>query len=223
MSKELKDKILSAMANHNLTQADIAGATGVTQTTVSSWLQGINPRPAKLKKLNDYLDSIGSKPAATKEIEALFYEIDLELDYIVKPLKGMADPAPSRAIKAGEKLRELKKAVESAFYHAGQGQGHASPADSAPYELEIENAALRAELKARVEEKDAQIASMQKNMALLYSDLERRSANIGEMIRAFGSSDFPGAVASDVLEKFSKAYPRLQETDTPGQRPAKRI
>jgi transcriptional regulator with XRE-family HTH domain len=55
---ELKDKILSAMVKNNLTQAQIAGAIGVTQKAVSDWLKGAKPRATKLKKLNDYLDSL---------------------------------------------------------------------------------------------------------------------------------------------------------------------
>jgi transcriptional regulator with XRE-family HTH domain len=58
MDNQLKHKILSAMAKHNLTQDQIANAMGVTAHAVSDWLRGRKPHPAKLKKLTDYLDSL---------------------------------------------------------------------------------------------------------------------------------------------------------------------
>jgi transcriptional regulator with XRE-family HTH domain len=55
---ELKHKILSAMARKGLTQYALAMAMGVNQATISGWLSGVKPRPAKLKQLTDYLDSL---------------------------------------------------------------------------------------------------------------------------------------------------------------------
>jgi transcriptional regulator with XRE-family HTH domain len=144
MSIELKHKILSAMAAHDLTQEDIARATGVRQTTVSSWLQGITPRAAKLKKLTDYLASLegGEQPPTSPKqvkippdfsfpwpeakpgppaanppeaINALINAIDHELDYIEQPPKGLPDKSKERANEARRKVITLRQTLAKAL------------------------------------------------------------------------------------------------------------
>ena len=63
----LAQQILSAMAENNLTQAEIAVSLGVTQHAVSDWLRGRTPRASKLKKLTDYLASLPSSGCVSKK------------------------------------------------------------------------------------------------------------------------------------------------------------
>lgn len=109
------------MAETGITQEQLAAAMSVTQGAVSGWMQGAKPRAAKLKRLNDFLDSLSAKnknmvqlpSAAPVEITLSAQSVEAVAQRVAQLLRGDETATKAAIAKASAALQQAEAKLAS--------------------------------------------------------------------------------------------------------------